>query len=672
MPVAVSGLSLGGAQAGNYTLIQPTTTANITALGLTVSAATNTKIYDGTTSAAALPTYTVGTLASGDAAALTETYAFKDVGTALTLIPAINFTSGSATNYSIILTNNTTGVITKATPVITFTSTAPSSAVVSGATYTVTATSPSPAAIVFSIDASAGSICSIAGSVVSFTAVGTCKIDANQGVDTNWNAAIQVQQSFAVGPAATVPGKPTGVTATAGNASALVSWTAPASNGGSAITGYRVTSSPGGKNCTTSGALSCTVSGLTNGQAYTFTVHATNGVGDGPESDPSAAVTPVAPRSGATYHAITPTRVLDTRNGTGGLSGPFTNHAARTFTVGGVPAGAIAVTGNLTVTGQTSSGYFSIGPVATDNPGSSTLNFPVGDDRANAVTVALGGGGTLSITFVAPSNGPTAHAIFDVTGYFTPDTSGATYHALTPTRVLDTRSGTGGLAGPFTNHAARTFTVGGVPPNAIAVTGNLTVTGQTSSGYLSIGPVATDNPGSSTLNFPVGDDRANAVTVALGGGGTLSITFVAPSNGPSAHAIFDVTGYFTPDMSGATYVPLTPTRVLDTRNGTGGLGGPFTNHVARTFTVGGVPAGAIAVTGNLTVTGQTSSGYLFIGPVATNNPTSSTLNFPVGDDRANAVTVALGGGGILSITFVAPSSGPTAHAIFDVTGYFVP
>jgi hypothetical protein len=160
--------------------------------------------------------------------------------------------------------------------------------------------------------------------------------------------------------------------------------------------------------------------------------------------------------------------------------------------------------------------------------------------------------------------------------------------------------------------------------------------------------------------------------VALGAGGTLSITFVAPSNGPTAHGIFDVTGYFTPDTTGATYVPLTPNRVLDTRNGTGGLGGPFTNHAARTFTVGGVPAGAIAVTGNLTVTGQTSSGYLFIGPVATNNPGSSTLNFPVGDDRANAVTVALGAGGTLSITFVAPSNGPTAHGIFDVTGYFTP
>jgi len=369
---------------------------------------------------------------------------------------------------------------------------------------------------------------------------------------------------------------------------------------------------------------------------------------------------------------MTPTRVLDTRNGTGGLSGPFTNHAARTFTVAGVPAGATAVTGNLTVTGQTSGGYLFIGPAANNNPTSSTLNFPVGDDRANAVTVQLGAGNTLSITFVAPSNGPTVHAIFDVTGYFTPDTTGATYHAMSPSRVLDTRNGTGGLSGPFTNHAARTFTVAGVPAGATAVTGNLTVTGQTSGGYLFIGPAANNNPTSSTLNFPLGDDRANAVAVQLGTGGTLAVTFVGPSNGQSAQAIFDVTGYFTPDMTGATYVPLSPTRVLDTRNGTGGLSGPFTNHAARTFTVAGVPAGATAVTGNLTVTGQTSGGYLFIGPAANNNPSSSTLNFPLGDDRANAVAVQLGTGGSLGITFVGPNNGQSTQAIFDVTGYFVP
>jgi hypothetical protein len=124
----------------------------------------------------------------------------------------------------------------------------------------------------------------------------------------------------------------------------------------------------------------------------------------------------------------------------------------------------------------------------------------------------------------------------------------------------------------------------------------------------------------------------------------------------------------------ATYVPLSPARVLDTRVGTG-LSGPFTNHAARTFQVtgnGGVPANATAVTGNLTVTGQTSSGYLFIGPVANNNPTSSTLNFPVGDDRANAVTVALGTGGTLSVTYVGANNSQSAQVIFDVSGYFVP
>jgi hypothetical protein len=476
-------------------------------------------------------------------------------------------------------------------------------------------------------------------------------------------------RSFTVG---TAPGKPTGVTATAGNASALVSWTAPSDSGSSSISSYTVISSPDGKSCVSGGALSCTVQGLTNGQSYTFTVTATNAAGAGPVSDPSNSVTPAGPTTGTTYHAMTPTRVLDTRTGAGGLSGPFTNHAARTFTVSGVPSNATAVTGNLTVTGQTSGGYLYIGPVATSNPTSSTLNFPVGDDRANAVTVQLGAGGTLSITFVAPSNGPTAQGIFDVTGYFTPDSTGATYHPMAPTRALDTRGGTGGLPGPFTNHAARTFTVGGVPAGAIAVTGNLTVTGQTSSGYLYIGPVATNTPSSSTLNFPAGDDRANAVTVQLGSSNSLSITFVAPSNGPTAHAIFDVTGYFTQDLTGAMYVPLSPSRVLDTRSGTGGLSGPFTNHAARTFTVSGVPSGASAVTGNLTVTGQSSSGFLYIGPAATDNPSSSTLNFPIGDDRANAVAVQLGVGSNLSITFVAPSNGPTAQAIFDVTGYFVP
>jgi spore germination protein YaaH len=251
-----------------------------------------------------------------------------------------------------------------------------------------------------------------------------------------------------------------------------------------------------------------------------------------------------------------------------------------------------------------------------------------------------------------------------------------TFVPLTPSRILDTRSGTG-LSGAFSSHVARTFQVtgvGGVPAGATAVTGNLTVTQQSSVGYLAIGPNATNNPTSSTLNFPVKDDRANSVTVGLGFGGTLSITYAASTLGPTAQVVFDVTGYFTPGTSGARYVPLTPSRILDTRSGTG-LSGPFGSHLARTFGVTGhvgVPNGTTAVTGNLTVTGQTSIGYLYIGPNATNNPTSSTLNFPLNDDRANGVTVALSSASALSVTYAAPTLGPATNVIFDVTGYFAP
>jgi hypothetical protein len=91
----------------------------------------------------------------------------------------------------------------------------------------------------------------------------------------------------------TAPGAPTGVTATAGNASATVSFTAPASNGGSPITSYTVTASPGGATATGS-ASPITVPNLTNGTAYTFTVTATNAIGTGPPSAPSNSVTPAA------------------------------------------------------------------------------------------------------------------------------------------------------------------------------------------------------------------------------------------------------------------------------------------------------------------------------------------------------------------------------------------
>ncbi|MGC1182943.1 fibronectin type III domain-containing protein [Legionella sp.] len=90
-----------------------------------------------------------------------------------------------------------------------------------------------------------------------------------------------------------VPAAPTNVVATVGNAQVTVTWS-PVINGSAPITGYIVTSSPGGLTCATTGALTCTVTGLTNGVSYTFMVTATNATGTDPASAPSNAVTPFA------------------------------------------------------------------------------------------------------------------------------------------------------------------------------------------------------------------------------------------------------------------------------------------------------------------------------------------------------------------------------------------
>jgi uncharacterized membrane protein YoaK (UPF0700 family) len=268
------------------------------------------------------------------------------------------------------------------------------------------------------------------------------------------------------------------------------------------------------------------------------------------------------------------------------------------------------------------------------------------------------------------------NVVFDVTGYFVPNTSASTYVPVTPTRLVDSRAGPAqlGLTSALTSRVPAEFTATGgvVPLGATAVTGNLTAVSYGASGYFGLTPVSPGGaPSTSTLNFPAGDIRANAVTAPLGPGGTLWVTFVGV--GGTMNVVFDVTGYFIQKTDGATYVPVTPTRLVDSRAGPnqGGLTASLATRGPARFTATGgvIPVGAVAVTGNLTAVSNGADGYFSLTPEQpVGAPSTSTLNFPAGDTRANAVTVPIGGGGGLWVTFI--GEGGTMDAVFDVSGYF--
>ena len=177
-------------------------------------------------------------------------------------------------------------------------------------------------------------------------------------------------------------------------------------------------------------------------------------------------------------------------------------------------------------------------------------------------------------------------------------------------------------------------------------------------------------PTTSTINFPVSDVRANGITVQLSATGSISLIYWAKA-GATTNLVLDVSGYYTQDLTGLHFFPLNPGRRVNTLIATPfGIMHSGTPQTAAMDGHEGVPLAALAVTGNLAVTGQTSAGFVSITPDPTATPATSVINFPVGDVRANGVTVPVNGAGSMSFLYKGSATTRTTHLVLDVTGYF--
>ena len=148
----------------------------------------------------------------------------------------------------------------------------------------------------------------------------------------NRKGSTTLNWQFTVAPDPTAPSAPRNVRGSAGDQLVTLYWEAPLDNGSRIVTTYTATSSPGSKTCTSTGALTCTVRGLTNGVAYTFSVTATNAIGT---STASTASDPVTPAAASTPEAPTTLWGLD-RIDQRAL--PLNNQFSRAYTGSGVTA----------------------------------------------------------------------------------------------------------------------------------------------------------------------------------------------------------------------------------------------------------------------------------------------------------------------------------------------
>ena len=136
-------------------------------------------------------------------------------------------------------------------------------------------------------------------------------------------------------------------------------------------------------------------------------------------------------------------------------------------------------------------------------------------------------------------NAGSTHVVADVVGYFAAGTGPGMGIALSPRRLLDTRSTNDALS--YTKSATLVVTGLDVPASAAAVMLNVTVTEPTSAGFVTVWPAGEPKPLASALNFVTNQTVPNLVLAKVGAGGAVQLY----THSPSAHLVVDLVGYFS-------------------------------------------------------------------------------------------------------------------------------
>jgi hypothetical protein len=239
---------------------------------------------------------------------------------------------------------------------------------------------------------------------------------------------------------------------------------------------------------------------------------------------------------------------------------------------------------------------------------------------------------------------------------------------LTPSRVLDTRTGLGvggsGRVGAGGSIDLGVLGVGGVPVSGVAgVVFNLTATRASARTFVNAWPSGEVEPATSVLNVGAGEVFANLVVAKVGDGGRVSLSNAFGE----VHLLADVVGWIPAESDLTT---LTPARLLDTRSGVGvsssgpvGAGGQVDLDVLGR---GGVPASGVdSVVVNVTATRASQRSFVTLWPTGLERPTASVLNMVDAAPVPNLALAKVGDGGRISLFNRAGS----AHLVVDVVGY---